>query len=109
MRLNHYPRRLDVTNLRAVAGVSAAAVTLSQAATAVVALRSGRRDYADAVWGPGLAAVSLVSAVVGRGNAWRRWSLAVVSTGWAWLFARCVQKSTTWPELAEVARSVAPA
>jgi len=26
-----------------------------------------------------------------------------------WLFARCVQESTTWPELAEVARSVAPA
>jgi len=26
-----------------------------------------------------------------------------------WLFARCVQESTNWPELAEVARSVAPA
>lgn len=83
MRLNHRSRRFDVTNLRAVAGVSAAAVTLLQAATAVVALRSGRRDYADAVWGPGLAGVSLVSAVVGRGNPGRRWSLAVVSTGWA--------------------------
>ena len=83
MRRNHRSRRFDVTNLRAVAGVSAAAVTLLQAATAVVALRSGRRDYADAVWGPGLAGVSLVSAVVGRGNPGRRWFLAVVSTGWA--------------------------
>ncbi|MEO9221881.1 MAG: DUF1295 domain-containing protein, partial [Mycobacteriaceae bacterium] len=83
MRLKNHPRGLDVTNLRAVAGASAAAVTLLQAATAVVALRSGRRDYADAVWGPGLATVSLVSAVVGRGNPWRRWSLAAVSTGWA--------------------------
>lgn len=75
--------RLNVANLRAVAGVSAVVVTLAQTATAVVALRSGRRDYADAVWGPGLAAVSVVGALVGRGDAWRRWSLAVVSTGWA--------------------------
>ncbi|MEO6901094.1 MAG: DUF1295 domain-containing protein [Mycobacteriaceae bacterium] len=83
MKLSRPPRGLDVANLRAVAKVSAAVVTLAQTATAVVALRSGRRDYADAVWGPGLAAVSLVGAVVGRGDPWRRWSLAAVSTGWA--------------------------
>jgi streptomycin 6-kinase len=27
----------------------------------------------------------------------------------SWLFARCVQESTEWPALAEVARMIAPA
>jgi steroid 5-alpha reductase family enzyme len=76
-------RGLDTGNLRAVAGASAAVVTLVQAVTATVALRRGRPDYADAVWGPGLAAISLVAATVGRGDARRRWALAAVTTGWA--------------------------
>jgi len=83
MRHGHGSAPLDVTNLRAVTGASIAVVTLAQAATATLALRRGRRDYADAVWGPGLAAVSLVGAVVGRGDPWRRWSLAAVTTAWA--------------------------
>src|SRR6201999_2459155 len=48
-----------------------------------LALRDERRDYADAVWGPGLAAVALVSAAVGRGDAWRRWGLAAGLSAWA--------------------------
>ena len=59
---------IDVRNLGRVAAVSAAAVTALQAATAVTAIRAGRRDYADAVWGPGLAAVALVGATVGQGD-----------------------------------------
>ncbi len=74
---------LDVANLRAVTGASIAVVTLAQVTTATLALRRGRPDYADAVWGPGLAAVSLVGALVGRGDPWRRWALAAVTTGWA--------------------------
>ncbi|MBE7189486.1 DUF1295 domain-containing protein [Jatrophihabitans endophyticus] len=58
-------------------------MTLAQSATAVVAIRKGRRDYADAVWGPGLAAVAVTSAVTGTGDARRRWALAVVITAWA--------------------------
>lgn len=74
---------LDTTNLRAVTGASVAVVALAQVATATFALRRGRPDYADAVWGPGLAAISLVSAAVGRGDARRRWALAAVTTAWA--------------------------
>jgi hypothetical protein len=42
---------VDIKNLRRVAGASAVVTTALQAATAVVAVRRGRRDYADGVWG----------------------------------------------------------
>ena len=74
---------VDRGNLRRVVGVSTAVVGALQAATAVVAVRSGRRDYADGVWGPGLAAVAVTGAVVGRGDPWRRWALAAATTAWA--------------------------
>lgn len=74
---------VDVRNLRRVVGASAAVVTVVQAATAVVALRHGRRDYADGVWGPGLAAIAVTSAAVGSGDRWRRWSLAAAIAAWA--------------------------
>jgi steroid 5-alpha reductase family enzyme len=74
---------LDTSNLRRVAVASGVVVTALQAATATLALRAGRRDYADGVWGPGLAAVALTSAVVGRGDPRRRWALAAVTTAWA--------------------------
>ncbi|SEP37396.1 DUF1295 domain-containing protein [Amycolatopsis saalfeldensis] len=74
---------VDTANLCRVAALSAAVVTAAQTATAVVALRSGRRDYADAVWGPGLAAVAVTSALAGRGDARRRWALAAATSAWA--------------------------
>lgn len=74
---------MDTANLRRVIGLSAAVVTVAQAATAAVALRAGRRDYADAVWGPGLAAVAVTSALVGTGDRRRRWALAAATVGWA--------------------------
>lgn len=74
---------VDRENLRRVGTASAAVVALAQGATAVVALRRGRRDYADAVWGPGLAAVAATSAVVGSGSRFRRWATAAGVAAWA--------------------------
>ncbi|MDO9378322.1 MAG: DUF1295 domain-containing protein [Nocardioidaceae bacterium] len=74
---------VDLGNLGRVAATSALAAAALQTATAVVALRDGRRDYADPVWGPGLAAVAVGSAVVGTGDARRRWALAAVASAWA--------------------------
>ncbi len=74
---------VDVRNLRRVVGASAAVATVMQTATAVIALRRGRRDYADGVWGPGLAAIAVTSAAVGSGDRWRRWSLAAAVAAWA--------------------------
>ncbi len=74
---------LDTKNLKRVVATSALLVTALQSTTAVVALRQRRRDYADAAWGPGLAAIALTGAVVGNGDPWRRWGVAAVATGWA--------------------------
>ena len=74
---------VDLKNLGRVAGVAAVVTTAVQAGTAVAALRRGRRDYADGVWGPGLAAIALTSAAVGSGDRWRRWTLAAATTAWA--------------------------
>lgn len=74
---------VDTGNVRRVVAVSAAVTAALQTGTAVVALRRGRRDYADGVWGPGLAAIAVTSAVVGTGDWRRRWALAAVTTGWA--------------------------
>lgn len=74
---------VDTKNLVRVATTSATVVTALQVGTAVAGLRRGRRDYADGVWGPGLAAIALTGAVVGNGDPWRRWALAAATTGWA--------------------------
>jgi steroid 5-alpha reductase family enzyme len=74
---------VDIKNLGRVTGASAAVIAVLQAATAVVAVRRGRRDYADGVWGPGLAAIALTSAAVGSGDKWRRWTLAAATAAWA--------------------------
>jgi steroid 5-alpha reductase family enzyme len=74
---------VDVANLRVVAAGSALTVSALQAVTAALGLRAGRRDYADVVWGPGLAAVAVVGAVAGTGNAPRRWSLAAIAAAWS--------------------------
>ncbi|MFD4636310.1 DUF1295 domain-containing protein [Lentzea sp. NPDC058436] len=74
---------MDLANLRRVAALSAAAVASIQATAAVVALRKGRRDYADVAWGPGLAGVAVTGALAGSGDARRRWALAAAVTAWA--------------------------
>lgn len=74
---------VDVKSLRRVVGASAAVTAILQGATAAVALRRGRRDYADAIWGPGLAGIAVVSAAVGSGDTWRRWLLAGTTSVWA--------------------------
>ncbi|MTD14618.1 DUF1295 domain-containing protein [Nakamurella sp. YIM 132087] len=74
---------VDLKNLRRVAVASAAVTTVLQSATAVIALKKDRRDYADGVWGPGLAAIAITSAALGSGNRLRRWSLAAAVTAWS--------------------------
>lgn len=76
-------RSVDRANLAHVSLFSGLVVALLQTATAVLGLRRGRRDYADAAWGPGLAAVAVTSAVAGSGSRWRRWTLAALVTAWA--------------------------
>jgi steroid 5-alpha reductase family enzyme len=74
---------VDVKNLRRVALACAGVTAALQAGTAAVALRAGRRDYADGIWGPGLAAIAVTGAAVGNGDRWRRWALAAGTSAWA--------------------------
>jgi steroid 5-alpha reductase family enzyme len=83
VRLRRDHQCVDLPNLCSVVARSAMVVAATQAATASVALRHRRRDYADAVWGPGLAAVAVVGALAGRGDATRRWGLAAITAAWA--------------------------
>lgn len=73
---------VDVANLKRVAGASAAVTVALQSATAVLAIRKNRRDYADGIWGPGLAAIAVTSAALGSGDRRRRWAIAAVTTAW---------------------------
>ncbi len=77
------PKSVDTANLRRVVGACALVTAALQSGTAVLALRAGRRDYADGIWGPGLAAIAVTSAVLGTGDRGRRWSLAAATTAWA--------------------------
>lgn len=83
MRPGRDQPEVDVANLRGVITYSALAITAVQAAAASLALHRGRRDYADAVWGPGLAAVAAAGALAGHGDGPRRWGLAAVAAAWA--------------------------
>lgn len=74
---------IDLRNLRRVAATALGVTAAVQAGTAAVALPKGRRDYVDVVWGPGLGAIAISSALVGSGDARRRWALAAVVGGWA--------------------------
>lgn len=74
---------LDAANLRRVFLASAAGVGALQTTAAVLGVSRGRRDYADAAWGPGLAVVAMSGAVLGGGDGPRRWVLAGMTTVWA--------------------------
>ncbi len=57
-------------------------VTAVQAGTWVAARRAGRVNVVDVAWGPGIAGVAALSAVVGRGDLPRRGILAVGVSAW---------------------------
>ncbi|WP_158604388.1 DUF1295 domain-containing protein [Nocardioides mangrovicus] len=81
---------LDRDNLLRVSAAAAGVVGLVQAGAATVAVRTGRRDAADVVWGPGLAAVAVSSALVGSGDPVRRWTLAGLTSAWATRLGRLI-------------------
>ncbi len=65
-----------------VSGTSAAVCVLAMAVTAYAARRAGRVSVVDVTWGLALAAVALVSAVLGDGAAARRWLLVALVSVW---------------------------
>ncbi|MGB0099264.1 MAG: DUF1295 domain-containing protein [Nocardioides sp.] len=64
-----------------IAGLSLAAAALVMTVTAVIAARLARVAVVDVAWGPALALVALVSAVVS--GTWQSWLLLVLVGVWA--------------------------
>jgi steroid 5-alpha reductase family enzyme len=71
-----------VTDFLVVCGAAAVVCVVAMLITAYAARRAGRVSVVDVTWGLALAAVALVSAVLGDGPAWRRWALLVVVAAW---------------------------
>jgi len=71
-----------VTDFLLVSGVAVAVCVVAMLVTAYAARRAGRVSVVDVTWGLALAAVALTSALVGDGDALRRWLLVGLVGGW---------------------------
>jgi steroid 5-alpha reductase family enzyme len=71
-----------VTDFLVVTVASAAVCVAAMLLTAYAARRAGRVSVVDVTWGLALAAVALVSALLGDGPARRRWLLVALVAAW---------------------------
>src|ERR1700683_4611793 len=71
-----------IVNFATVAGASVAALLAVHAVTFVIARRIGRYNVVDVAWGLGFIAVALVAAILGNGDACRRWLLLALVAIW---------------------------
>ena len=69
-------------NLLVVSAASLAVLVVVQAAAFVVGRRIGRVNVVDVAWGIGFVLVAFVAAVLGGGDAGRRWLLFVLVAVW---------------------------
>ncbi|WP_219417879.1 DUF1295 domain-containing protein [Pseudonocardia nigra] len=85
-----FPWGPALTNL----GVTALVVGLVFAAALVVAVRGGRHDGIDVVWGADFAVVAVTTLLLsaGDGDTWRRWLITILTCVWglrlAWHIGR---------------------
>lgn len=70
------------SNFARITAAAAGVVSAAQVGAFVAGRTVGRRDAIDVVWGPGLAAVAGVSAVLGSGDRARRLVLATGLSAW---------------------------
>lgn len=71
-----------MTDFLLVSGASAALCVVAMLVTAYAARRAGRVSVVDVTWGLALTGVALVSAVLGDGDALRRWLLLGLVAVW---------------------------
>ncbi len=72
-----------IVNFAVVSGASAAALLVVHAVTFGVARRIGRYNVVDVAWGLGFIAVAGAAALLGDGDASRRWLLLALVAIWA--------------------------
>ncbi len=73
---------MNVPCLVLVSAVSAVALVMVHAVTFGIARRIGRYNVVDAAWGLGFIAVAVVAAILGDGDASRRWLLLALVVTW---------------------------
>jgi steroid 5-alpha reductase family enzyme len=71
-----------IVNFATVAGASVAALLAVHAVTFAIGRRIGRYNVVDVAWGLGFIAVAAVAAILGDGDATRRWLLLALVAVW---------------------------
>lgn len=71
-----------IVNFATVSGASVAALLAVHGVTFVIARRIGRYNVVDVAWGLGFIAIALVAAILGDGDAFRRWLLLALVSIW---------------------------
>ncbi|HEY0905342.1 MAG TPA: DUF1295 domain-containing protein [Acidimicrobiales bacterium] len=84
-----------MTDLLVVTAASAGVCLVAMALTAYAARRTGRVSVVDVTWGLALAAVALVCALLGTGEAWRRWLLVALVAAWGLRLSWHVRRRAT--------------
>ncbi len=71
-----------IVDFAVVSGASAAALLVVHAVTFAIGRRIGRYNVVDVAWGLGFIAVAVVAAILGDGDAFRRWLLLALVAIW---------------------------
>ena len=71
-----------VVNFAVVSGASVAGLLLLHAVTFAIGRRIGRYNVVDVAWGLGFIVIALIAAVLGHGDASRRWLLLALVAIW---------------------------
>ena len=71
-----------IVNFAVVSGTSVAALLMVHAVTFTIGHRIGRYNVVDVAWGLGFIAVAMVAAILGDGDASRRWLLLALVAIW---------------------------
>jgi steroid 5-alpha reductase family enzyme len=72
-----------IINFAIVSGASVVALLVVHAVTFAIGRRIGRYNVVDVAWGLGFIAVAAVAAILGNGDASRRWLLLTLVAIWA--------------------------
>ncbi|MGB6209410.1 DUF1295 domain-containing protein [Mycobacterium sp.] len=71
-----------IVDFAVVSGASVAALVVIHAVTFAIGRRIGRYNVVDVAWGLGFIAVAMVAAILGDGDASRRWLLLALVAVW---------------------------
>jgi steroid 5-alpha reductase family enzyme len=84
--------RVVIVDFAVVSGASAVALLVVHAVTFAIGRRIGRYNVVDVAWGLGFIAVAAVAAILGHGDAFRRWLLLTLVAVWGLRLSRYIYR-----------------